>query len=192
RSGSARLEPLVRHAGEPVFVATRRAEIPSATRCGSPWAASSSCEVTARVPVVLGLANRAFEHALDDRLASRADMRPPPGDGAVIDYVVPLNAHGFVSFEISARWTGPAAHGGGQAAGLTAAVDAGEMADDVDDFVDVPKARDQADVLAHAHGAVLTDNGLALLVGGRWRDLAFPKLEGAMRAGTPFSGAWRR
>src|SRR6185312_2338551 len=109
---------------------------------------------------------------------------------ALIDYVVPLNAHGFVSFEISARWTGPAAHGGGQAAGLTAAVDAGEMA--VDDFVDVPKARDQADVLAHAHGAVLTDNGLALLVGGRWRDLAFPKLEGAMRAGTPFSGAWRR
>jgi hypothetical protein len=193
RSGSARLEPLVRHAGEPVFVATRHVEVTRAGRCGATWnPAPSACDVSARVPVVLGLTNRVFEHALNQKLASLADMRPPAGDGALIDYEVPLNARGLVSFEISAHWRGPAAQEGNAAAGLTAAVDVGKIADDVDDFVDVPKARVDHDLLVHARGAVLTDTGVAILDGSTWRDLAFTKLAGAMRAGTPFTSAWKR
>ncbi len=203
RRGLARLEPLVRRTGEPVFVATRQVHVPSAARCRSKW--TTSCGTDARVPVVLGLADRAFERKLDERLLGLATFSPPAGVGASVDYDVPLNERGFVSFEISARF----GDGQGEKAGLTAAVDEDAIASDLTAFVDVPKARRALDALvgdsceggalAHVHDAVLGERGLRVLVDGcdgarseRWRDLGFARLAGALRAETPFDAAWSR
>ena len=203
RRGPARLEPLVRRAGEPVFVATRQVHVASTARCRSKW--TTSCGTDARVPVVLGLADRAFERKLDERLLALATISPPAGVGASIDYDVPLNERGFVSFEIAARL----GDGQSEKAGLSAAVDDDAIASDLTAFVDVPKARGALDALvggacdggalAHLHDAVLGERGVRVLVDGcdggrsqRWRELGFAKLAGALRAETPFDAAWSR
>lgn len=190
RSGIARFDPLVRAPGEPVFVAPRHVV---------------SENVDARIPVVLGLADREFEKKLDARLAELAEARPPPGGSVTVDYAVPLNERGVVSIEITTRRI-VGRRTTSEAAGLTAAVDAGVIGRDVTDFVDVPKARaaldeatpdcDGGDPLPES--AVLTERGVDLLVGAcgarapGWHELAFAKVRAAMRQGTPFSLAWSR
>jgi hypothetical protein len=161
RSGPAKLEPISRRAGAPAVVATRRVHKQSLALCGWRGIPVAPCESDARVPVVLGLADRAFEKKLNDRLAAISSIRPPSnpvGLRVKIDFATPMNDRGFVSFEITARYLPEPAcdkpgaacagvyaysHATGSAAGLTASVDAHAIATNVSDFVDVVKARQQ-------------------------------------------------
>ena len=202
RSGTARLEPIARKPGDPVFVAARTIR---QTRSDT------------RVPVVLGLADRAFEKKLDDALLAKASVRAPAGSWRVTtDYSVPLNERGYVSFEIISRYADHASDKSGGADGLTAAVDRQAIASTAADLIDVVKAKrllvDMAErgyarcstSLTDEHAldtigaGVLTKTGVAIehdtcddhVHSPAWDELSFATLGSALRAGTAFEPFW--
>lgn len=198
RAGLVRLERITRREGAPVLVATRHLE----RRAGD-----------ARVPVVLGLADRVFERKLNEELAASSKR----ASTATFDYVVPLNEHGFVSFEITGKYlcdVGPCTE---KRTGVTAAVDAHEVATDASALIDMVKARtllvdvvkggndacakmlDDDRALALVHSGILTQRGVSILYercdegsATRARELTFAELGPSLRSESAFAPAWRR
>ncbi len=173
KTGPARLQPIKRRTGEPVVVATRHVHKSSLALCDWSEAATTKrgqfasvpaapCEQDARVPVVLGLDDRGFQKKLNRRLAEACDVAPPPNPVGLrikIDYFVPLNERGFITFVVKGDYLSEAAcdrraaegaecsgvyahsHTLNVASGLTAAVDGRAIASSAADFMDVKRAR---------------------------------------------------
>lgn len=147
RRGNAWIAFLQRRPGEPVVVATRTHRTTSSP-CEGQVSDGGTRKVravtTVRIPVVLGLANRTFERELDARLQADAEqfqaMTCPVG--VDVSFRVVLNTRGFFSVIFDERnVAGPGicvaceTFHENDAAGLTAAVDAGFIAH-MRDFVD--------------------------------------------------------
>ena len=203
RSGVVKLEPIARSRGAEVFVATRH---------------TRRDHIDVRVPVVLGLDDRAFEKRLDDMLQSLAQTAAADvGAWVSVDYLVPLNERGFVSFIVTARYaTEVRCEGGvpciGTASGLSAAVDSRAIATSVWDVVDPVKARRlpaarRLDASEHAPTAfggsatgILTRRGVSFrydevedgVHAPAWDEISFDDLGSALRRGSPFEPLWKR
>lgn len=191
RSGDAKLEPITRHRGEGVFVATRHAKPHEA--------------IDARIPVVLGLADRAFERKLDGALEELTTQAAPSdiGTAVTVDYAVPLNERGFVSFAIDVRYASEVRCDGGlcigDASGLSAAVDAPALADDVWDLVDPVKAHRLIVSRKLAATGVLTRRGVSFrydeleagVHASAWDEIPFDELGAALRH-SAFEPLWKK
>jgi hypothetical protein len=191
RSGAAELEPIARRSGQPVLVAARHTKPRDA--------------VDVRTPVVLGLADRAFERKLNAALAEMTDVIAPRGASAAVtvDYGVPLDERGFVSFVMTSRYASELPCGGGlcigDTRGLTAAVDARAIADDVWDVVDPVKARPLVASRKLGPVGVLTRRGVSFRIdeleeGVRaplWDEIPYDELGASLRR-SPFEMLWKR
>ncbi len=189
RMGPAELEPIARRPGDAVFVATRHTK-----RAG----------VDVRTPVVLGLADRAFQRKLDGALVEMTDAIVPRGVPAAItvEYAVPLDERGLVSFVMTSRYASEIPCGGGlcigDATGLSAAVDARAIADDVWDVVDPVKARPFVARRKLGATGVLTRRGVAFRVdeleagvlAPLWDEIPFDELGASLRH-SPFESLWK-
>ncbi len=191
RSGAAKLEPITHHRGEGVLVATRHTK---------PYD-----EIDVRIPVVLGLEDRAFERKLNGALEELATEAAPSdiGTAVTVDYAVPLDERGFVSFVVTARYASEIRCDGGlcigTASGLSAAVDASVIADDVWDVVDPVKARRLVVSRKLASVGVLTRRGVSFrydeleegVHASAWDEIPFDELGSALRH-SAFERLWKR
>jgi hypothetical protein len=152
-SGPATLKPVARSAGDPVAVATRHVHVRSEKICHSVTKPRAPCRRDARIPVVLGLADRAFSKQVNDRLAALAAFDPPSNDtglGVNVSYAVVLNERGFLSVTFNGEYQAELAceakradcegvyqytHAGNAATGVTVAVDRGEIASNATDYL---------------------------------------------------------
>jgi len=166
KSGPATLTPVVHAPGGTIEVATRPHVETSLAICG--WNGSrydredwlkdvpkGPCRRASKAPVVLGLADRAFEKRLNDALFTDAKMAAPnnaDGVGVDVTYTLPLSERGILSVVFTAKfscgnvpdcsvdnWVD--AHNWGASFGVTVAVDAGVIAKSPADFVDFSKVR---------------------------------------------------
>jgi hypothetical protein len=177
--GAGALAPIAPREGDPVRVVTRRVHRSGTALCGTRMPSKVACAADARVPVVLGLADRAFEQHLDERLAGLSAMSPPDNDAGLrvrIDYKTPVNRGGIVSFEIEGHFLdeascerkGAPCNGfftyssmTGRAASLTAAVDTHTMTSRLDDLIDTDKAHALLRAIAeHGQKGCVTNSDL--------------------------------
>jgi hypothetical protein len=161
------LTPVVHEPHGAVVVVTRKLRETSVAICGwngshytkATWLTDkprAPCRRSAKTPVVLGLADRAFEKTLNDTLASDAMMLPPnnpEGIGVDVDFAVSLAARGILSVVFTGQFVCGAiadctidgyadGHDFGASSGLSVAVDAGVIAKSPAEYIDLARARD--------------------------------------------------
>lgn len=157
KSGPATLAPVAYKPGDPIVTVARHLDESSLALCGkfADEKPKAPCRRKAKAPVVLGLADRAFEKKLNETLLERAKIPPPAnpeGIGVSTDYRIDLAARGV----LSVVFVGTYECVGGKDCGvdgyvpnhkwnemktLVAAVDVGTIAKSYKDYVDFTKAR---------------------------------------------------
>jgi len=157
KSGPATLAPIAYKPDEPILTVARHVDESSLALCGkfADEKPKAPCRRKARAPVVLGLADRAFEKKLNETLLERAKISPPAnpeGIGVAVDYRIELAARGVLSIVFIGTFecgtvkdcgidSYVPGHKWNQLRTLVAAVDASAIAKDYKDYVDFTKTR---------------------------------------------------